>query len=59
MSIKNFENKSFFTLATYTSISNISLSGDMNIIIDNIIDLFKKNCNNYDDIRDCTIVSNV
>ena len=31
----------------------------MDIVIDNIIDLFKKNCNNYDKVRSCTMASNI
>ena len=34
------------------------LSGDMDIIIDNVIDLFKKNCDNYDEVRGHIMASN-
>ena len=51
-------NKSLFTSATHTSTSNMTLSGDIDMVIDNVIDLFKKNCNNYDKVRGFMIVSN-
>jgi len=38
--------------------SNMTLSGDMDMVIDNVIDLFKKNCDNYGKVRDCTMASN-
>jgi len=57
--IRDFRNKSLFTLATYTSISNMTLSGDMDIVIDNVIDLFKKNWDNYDKVRGYTMASNI
>ena len=35
--------------ATHTLTSNMTLSSDMNIVIDIVDDLFKKNCGNYDE----------
>jgi len=56
--IRDFGNKSLFTLATHTSMFNITPSGDMDMVINNVIDLFKNNCNNYNEVRDHTIASN-
>jgi len=49
--IRDIRNKFLFTSATCTSTSNITLSGDMDMVIDIVNDLFKKNCDNYDKIR--------
>ena len=38
--------------------SNITPSDDMDMVIDNIIDLFKNNYNNYNKVRDHTMASN-
>ena len=38
--------------------SNITPSDDMDMVIDNIIDLFKNNYNNYNKVRGHTIVMN-
>ena len=56
--IRDFVNKSLFTSATYTLMSNITPSDDMDMVIDNIIDLFKNNYNNYNKVRGHTIVMN-
>ena len=37
----------------------MTLSDNMDIVIDNIIYLFKKNCNNYNKVRGHTMTSNI
>ena len=56
--IRNIGNKFLSTSATHISVSNMTLSSNMNIIIDNVDDLFKNNCNNFDEVRSCLMTSN-
>ena len=56
--IRDIGNKFLSTSATHTSVSNMTLSSDMNIVIDNVDDLFKNNCNNFDEVRSCLMTPN-
>lgn len=37
----------------------MSPNNDINMIIDLTFDLFKKNCNNYDEVRNCFLLLSV
>lgn len=37
----------------------MSPNNDINMIIDLTFDIFEKNCNNYDEVRDCFLVLSV
>jgi len=56
--IRNIGNKFLSISATHTSTSNIALSGNMNMTIDIIDNLFKKNYDNYDKVRGHSMTSN-
>ena len=56
--IRDIGNKFLSISATHTLTSNMTLSNDMNIVIDIVDDLFKKNCGNYDEVRGHLITSN-
>ena len=36
----------------------MTLSGDIDMVIDNVNDLFKNNCDNYDEVRGHTMTTN-
>jgi len=57
--IKNIRNKFLSISATCTSTSNIALSGDIDMTIDIVDDLFKKNYDNYDEVRGHLMTSNI
>ena len=57
--IRDFGTKFLSTLATYTLAFSITLSGNMNIVVDSIDDLFKDNCDNFDEVRDHSMTSNM
>ena len=57
--IRDFGNKFLSTSATRTSASNITLSDDIDIVIDNVNDLFKNNCDNFDKVRGHSMTSNM
>ena len=56
--IRDIGNKFLSISATHTLTSNMTLSSDMNIVIDIVDDLFKKNCGNYDEVRGHLMISN-
>ena len=57
--IRDFGNKLLSTSAIHTSASNMTLSGDIDMAIDIVDDLFKFNHNNYNEVRDRSIASNI
>jgi len=58
VSIRDIGNKSFYTSASQTIASNMTLTKNINITI-NVNDLFKGNCNNYDEVRNNSLASSV
>ena len=59
MPIRDIRNITSFTSALYSITSNISPTSNINMVIDLVDDLFKKNCNNFDEVRGCFLASSI
>ena len=59
MPIEDTGNISSFTLIFQLTTSNISSNNNMKMVINPIKDLFMKNSNNYNEVRNCILASNI
>ena len=55
--IRDIENKSSFTSTFHTITLSIGQTNNTNIVIDPVNDLFKNICDNFDEVRGCSLVS--
>ena len=54
--IRDFENITTSTSAIYSTTDNMSPNNVLNIKVDSFDDIFKKACNNFDKVRDHSLV---
>ena len=57
--IRDIGNKSLFTSAFHISTSNMTPNSEMDMVIDSVDDLFKSNCDNFNEVRGCSLTSSM
>jgi len=58
-STRDIGNKFVSTSVFTTSASNMTQSSEMDIVFNNCVLFFQDNCDNYDEVRGCTMTFNI
>jgi len=56
---RDIGNKFVSTSAFTTSVSNMTQPSEMDMVVNNCVLFFQDNCENYDEVRGCTMISNI
>ena len=53
--IRDFGNITTSTLAIHSATDNISSNNNSKMVVDSINNIFENTCNNYDEVRGCSL----